>query len=74
MGNFFSRQAMCGKVKFFPGRIIRWIKFNIFNNHYFQGRSDQKSKKKVYSSSDVLFFYRKYRWSSGVLRNFERGP
>ena len=55
VGNFFSRQAICGKTKSFPGRIIRWIEFNIFNNYYCQGHCDWKSKKKVYTSSDVVF-------------------
>ena len=46
MGNFFSRRAICGKTKSFPGRIIRWIEFNIFSNYNCQGRSDWKSKKR----------------------------
>ena len=58
VGNFFSRRAICGKTKSFPGRIIKWIEFNIFNNYYCQGCSDWKAKK-VYTSSDVLFFYEK---------------
>ena len=55
VGNFFSRGAICGKTRSFPGQIIRWIELNIFNNYYCQGRSDWKRKKKVYTFSDVLF-------------------
>ena len=37
------------KTKSFPGRIIRWNEFNIFNNYYCQGRCDWKREKKVYT-------------------------
>ena len=46
VGNFFSQRAICEKTKSFPGRIIRWIEFNIFNNYYCQGRCDWKRKRK----------------------------
>ena len=46
VGNFFSRRAICGKTKSFPGRIIKWIEFNIFSNYYCQGCSDWKAKKR----------------------------
>ena len=48
MGNFFSQRAICKKTQSFPGRIIRWIEFNIFINYSTH-------------SSDVLCFHRKYR-------------
>ena len=71
VGKFFSRRAICGKTKSFPGRIIRWIEFNIFNNCYCQGRCDWKSKKKVYTSSDVVFTTKNI--GEAVARNFKRG-
>ena len=57
VGNFFSRRAICGKTKSFPGRIIRWIKFNICYNYYCQSCSDWKAKKRF--THPVLFFYEK---------------
>ena len=46
MGNFFSRRAICGKTKSLSGQIVIWIEFNIFNNFYYQGRTDWNSKKR----------------------------
>ena len=62
---------LCRKKKSFPGRIIRWIEFNIFNNYYCHGRSDCKGKKRSYTSSDILFFTenkQKKAYSLHVLR------
>ena len=71
VGNCFSQRATCGKTMFFPGRIIRWIEFNMFNNYYCQGRSDWKAKKKGLHTPQMSCFPSKIsvkQWRSEKLQ------
>ena len=74
VGNCFSQGATCGKTKSFPGRIIKWIKLicstTIIVRVALIGK--QKKKKKVYTLRRCPAFHRKYRWSSGVGKNFKK--